>query len=151
MDVSTQISAATFFAFLKCPTKAHLLAIGEPAPGTFFVDIEARISSMYKAVATQIVTYGAYENRFLKRMKERYILAPDDIEFVGRLIETSVNLVGCIYGKIYFPTFSNSLKEIGRYLGFEWAWSRASGAATPLLRRAWELGADDKQKHELIG
>src|SRR6266478_421601 len=99
----------------------------------------------------QIVTYGGYETRFLKRMKERYILAPGDLEFVGRLIETSVNLVGCIYGKIYFPTFSNSLKEVGRYLGFEWTWSRASGAAAPLLRRAWELGADDNQKHELIG
>src|SRR6266568_2743974 len=99
----------------------------------------------------QIVSYGAYETRFLKRMKERYISAPGDIEFVDRLIETSVNLVGCIYGKVYFPTFSNSLKEVGRYLGFEWTWTRASGAATPLLRRAWELGADDKLKHELIG
>ena len=73
------------------------------------------------------------------------------MEFVDRLIETSVNLVGCIYGKIYFPTFSNSLKEVGRYLGFEWAWPRASGAAAPLLRRAWELGADDGLKRELIG
>jgi hypothetical protein len=37
----------------------------------------------------QIVSYGAYETRFLKRMKERYSLAPGDAEFVGRLIETS--------------------------------------------------------------
>jgi len=84
-------------------------------------------------------------------MKARYLLAPDDVEFVDRLIGTSANLVGCIYGKIYFPTFSNSLKEVGRYLGFEWTWPRASGAAAPLLRRAWELGADDGLKCELIG
>jgi hypothetical protein len=51
MGVSTQISAAIFSEFLKCPTKAHLSAIGEPAPGTFFVDIEARISYLYKAMA----------------------------------------------------------------------------------------------------
>jgi hypothetical protein len=31
---------------------------------------------------------------------------------------------GQIYGKIYFPTFSNSLKEVGRYLGFQWTWPR---------------------------
>ena len=99
----------------------------------------------------QIVSYGAYETQYLKLMKERYISAPDDVEFVDRIIETSVNLVGCIYGKIYFPTFSNGLKEVGRYLGFEWAWRRASGAAAPLLRRAWELGADDGLKRELIG
>ena len=98
----------------------------------------------------QIVSYGAYEIRFLRQMKTRYISAPDDVEFVDHLIETSVNLIGCIYGKIYFPTFSNSLKEIGRYLGFEWAWPQASGAAAPLLRRTWELDADGGLKHRLI-
>ena len=99
----------------------------------------------------QIVSYGAYETRFLRQMRERYAPAPDDVKFVRRLIETSINLLGCIYGKIYFPTLSNSLKEVGRYLGFEWTWSRASGAAAPLLRRNWELGADDGMKRELIG
>ena len=99
----------------------------------------------------QIVSYGAYETRFLRQMRKRYILSPADVEFVDRLIETSVNLVSCIYGKIYFPTFSNSLKEVGRYLGFEWAWPRASGAAAPLLRRAWELCADAALKRKLIG
>jgi predicted RecB family nuclease len=68
----------------------------------------------------QIVSYGAYEARFLRRMKERYVSAVADLEFVDRLIGNSINLVGRIYGKIYFPTFSNSLKEVGRYLGFEW-------------------------------
>ena len=99
----------------------------------------------------QIVSYGAYETRFLRQMKARYILEPDDVKFVDRLIETSVNLLGSIYGKVYFPTFSNSLKEVGRYLGFEWSWPRAAGAAAPLLRRAWELGVDEQFKRELIG
>ncbi len=99
----------------------------------------------------QIVSYGAYEARFLRQMKQRYVSAAVDVEFVDRLIETSVNLVACMYSKIYFPKFSNSLKEVGRYLGFEWTWPRASGAAAPLLRRAWELGADDGLKRKLIG
>jgi predicted RecB family nuclease len=99
----------------------------------------------------QIVSYGAYETRFLRQMKARYIREPDDVEFIDRLIETSVNLVGSIYGKVYFPTFSNSLKDVGRYLGFEWSWPRAAGAAAPLLRRAWELGVDEEFKRELIG
>jgi transposase len=99
----------------------------------------------------QIVSYGAYETRFLRQMKERYVSATADLEFVDRLIDHSVNLVGRIYGKIYFPTFSNSLKEIGPYLGFDWRWERASGAAALLLRRAWELSADDGFKRELIG
>jgi predicted RecB family nuclease len=99
----------------------------------------------------QIVSYGSYEKRFLKQMKERYIQVPDDAELLDRLIETSVNLVGCIYGKVYFPTLSNSLKEVGPYLGFQWAWRQASGAAAPLMRRCWELGSDDGVKGDLIG
>jgi predicted RecB family nuclease len=98
----------------------------------------------------QIVSYGAYETRFLKQMKARYALAPEDVEFVDGLIETSINLVSCIYGKIYFPTYSNNLKEVARYLGFEWTWPQASGTAAPFLRRAWELSADDRFKRELI-
>jgi predicted RecB family nuclease len=98
----------------------------------------------------QIVSYGAYEARFLRQMKQRYPLPPEDASFVHRLIESSVNLLGSIYGKVYFPTFSNGLKEVGRYLGFEWAWPNASGAAAPLLRRAWELGACDDLRGELL-
>jgi hypothetical protein len=98
----------------------------------------------------QIVSYGAYEIRFIKQMKARYALTPDDVKFVDRLIERAVNLVGCIYGKIYFPTYSNSLKEVGRYLEFAWAWPNASGSAATLLRRAWELSADDGIKRQLI-
>ena len=51
MDANNLITAAVFSAFLKCPTKAHLLMIGAPNPGTFFADIETRISSMYKVAA----------------------------------------------------------------------------------------------------
>src|ERR1019366_3753879 len=58
MDASNPITAAVFSAFLKCPTKARLLAAGEPARGAFFTDIEARISSLYKAVAKRRLRTG---------------------------------------------------------------------------------------------
>src|SRR5260370_16568378 len=74
MGASNRISAAIFSAFLKCPTKAHLLAIGEPAPGAFFVDIEARISSMYKAVATRQLSTGAKVAEVLAFWQLRYSL-----------------------------------------------------------------------------
>ena len=98
----------------------------------------------------QIVSYGAYEARFLKRMRERYVREPDDVEFVDKLIKTSINLVSHIFGRVYFPTYTNGLKEVARYLEFEWTWQHASGAAAPLLRRDWELSADDRHKRELI-
>src|SRR6266446_9269819 len=59
MDASNPITAAVFSAFIKCPTKAHLLAIGEHAPGAYFADIEARIASLYKAAAKRRLRVGA--------------------------------------------------------------------------------------------
>ena len=59
MDTINSITAAEFIAFLKCPTKAHLLAIGDPAPATYFTDMEARISLMYKSAAMRSLRVGA--------------------------------------------------------------------------------------------
>jgi len=39
-----------FSAFLKCPTKAYLVATGELVPDTYFAEIEAHTLYMYKAV-----------------------------------------------------------------------------------------------------
>jgi predicted RecB family nuclease len=108
------------------------------------------IRSLREIEKAQIVSYGAYETRFLRQMKERHPLLPADKEFVEQLIGKSINLVQWIYRTVYFPTFSNSLKEVGRYLGFQWEWANASGAAAPLLRRAWELGAGDDLRRQLI-
>jgi predicted RecB family nuclease len=98
----------------------------------------------------QIVHYGAYEGRFLKRMRERYQPGAEDAEFVDRLIDTSVNLLAVIYGRIYFPTYSNGLKDIARLLGFEWTWQQGSGTAAMLFRRCWELTSDDDLRRKLI-
>jgi hypothetical protein len=43
-DTSTNITAAVFAAYLKCPTKAYLLAHGEVAADTFVADMRRRIS-----------------------------------------------------------------------------------------------------------
>ena len=59
MNASKLITAAIFSAFLKCPTKAHLMSIGEPAPSTHLADIEARTLSMYKAAAKPRSPIGA--------------------------------------------------------------------------------------------
>ena len=99
----------------------------------------------------KIVHYGAYETRFLKHMRERWKPTAEDAEFVDRLVEGSVNLLATMYGRIYFPTLSNGLKEIARWLGFQWTWRQASGTAALLLRRCWELTGDDGLRRELIG
>ena len=98
----------------------------------------------------RIVHFGAYESRFLKLMRERWTPIAEDTEFVDRIVNGSLNLLSVIYGKVYFPTYSNGLKEIARWLGFEWTWRQASGGAAMLLRRCWELTSDDGLRRELI-
>jgi predicted RecB family nuclease len=98
----------------------------------------------------RIVHYGAYETRFLKRMRERWKPTAGEAAVVDRLVEGSVNLLATMYGRIYFPTYSNSLKEIARWLGFRWTWLQASGTAAMFLRRCWELTSDDGLRRQLI-
>jgi predicted RecB family nuclease len=65
----------------------------------------------------RLVFYGAYEFRFLKKMKDKWGNT-NDIEFIDYLLDNAVNLLAVIYGKVYFPTYSNSLKEVANWLGF---------------------------------
>ena len=98
----------------------------------------------------RLVHYGAYESRFLKQMRERWPPSDNDDAFVDRLVDGSLNLLTSIYGKIYFPTYTNGLKDIARWLGFEWTWPQASGGGAILLRRCWELTSDEELQRKLI-
>ena len=108
------------------------------------------LSALKEIDNPQIVHYGAYETRFLRHMKERWKPTAEDAAFVDQIVKGSVNLLARMYGRIYFPTYSNGLKEIARWLGFEWTWPQASGTAAMLLRRCWELTHDAELRRELI-
>jgi predicted RecB family nuclease len=87
----------------------------------------------------QLIYYGRYETVFLRRMKERYPETAEDAPFLDQLIRESVNLVSVIYAQIYFPTYSNGLKEIAQYLGFQWSDNVASGLSALMWRSKWEF------------
>jgi predicted RecB family nuclease len=97
----------------------------------------------------QLIHYGSFETVFLKRMRERY----GDLgkgKLVERLISQSVNLLSAIYAQVYFPTYSNGLKEIARYLGFRWSDSAASGSNSLVWRSKWEYSEDVDLKQKLV-
>jgi predicted RecB family nuclease len=98
----------------------------------------------------QLIYYGSYETQFLKRMKKRYPDPTEDSAFLARLIENSINILSIIYAQIYFPTYSNGLKDIARYLGFQWSESAASGFNALSWRIKWEHGSDSALKQKLI-
>jgi len=51
MEARDTITATLLSAFLKCPTKARFLSLGERPPDSYFSDIEEAIASMYKSRA----------------------------------------------------------------------------------------------------
>jgi predicted RecB family nuclease len=134
------------------------MSAGKPIQLSFWADIPQDEAVMWRdclgALRTiddpRLFHYGAFERRFLKLMKERWPSDDDNAAFVDRLIERSVNILAIIYGRVYFPTYTNGLKDVAHSLGFKWTWPHASGQAAILARRCWELTGDDALKQELI-
>jgi len=93
--------------------------------------------------------YGSYETTFLKRMCDRYGWPLKD-STADKAVTSSVNLLSVIYARVYFPTYSNGLKEIARFLGFEWENPLASGLQSIVWRSRWEASRDVTLRGKLI-
>jgi len=87
----------------------------------------------------QIIHYGHYETVFFRKMRERYSHV---VNVSDKLIEGAVNLLSVIYSQVYFPTYSNSLKEIAKFMDFQWSENDATGLSTLLWRSEWEHSRD---------
>lgn len=93
-----------------------------------FLDVVNRLDDFY------LYTYGSYEVVFLRRM----IKELGQRELGEKILARVVNILSIIYSHIYFPTYSNSLKHIGGYLGFSWTEADASGIQSIVWRNNWE-------------
>jgi len=84
-----------------------------------------------------LIHYGSYETIFSKQMAERHGSPPAE-SVAAKAIGSAINLVSVMFATIYFPTYSNSLKEIARHLNFEWSEADASGTGSIAWRQDWE-------------
>jgi predicted RecB family nuclease len=92
-----------------------------------------------------LYTYGGYEAVFLRRVGKAAGLE----EEVKRVLARSFNVLSVIHQHIYFPVYSNGLKDIGSYLGFAWSESNASGVQSVVWRRRWEETGSAELKEKL--
>jgi hypothetical protein len=90
-----------------------------------------------------IYHYGSFENTVFEKLSKKY---STDIESIKSRF---VNVNAPIFGKIYFPTYSNRLKDLGAYIGAKWTNKNASGLQTIIWRSKWENG-DYSYKEDLI-
>ena len=117
---------------------------GEKNIWVLFLGILAKIDN------PQLIYYGHYEKVFLKKLKERYSKTFNDTLLVDQLSAESINLLSVIYSQIYFPTYSNGLKDIAQYLGFQWSDDTASGLNALTWRAQWESSKNPNLKQKLI-
>ena len=103
------------------------------------------VFSKYKTFT--VYHYGSYEVKFLKYVKKIY---PKYDKAINKILKSCVNILSVIYANIYFPTYSNGLKDIANYLNFQWSEENASGLQSIVWRTKWEMTHDDKLKQQLI-
>jgi len=90
--------------------------------------------------------FGKYESKVFKRK----LKSNPSIRIENLMFNKSTNVLNLIYSNIYFPTYSNELKEIGKYLGCSWSASNPSGIQSIVWRKKWECSKDTKLKNILI-
>src|SRR5467141_1945637 len=95
-----------------------------------------------------LLHFGKYETTALRRIRAR-MTDPYKPQIDG-VLSRSVDILNVIGSHIYFPTYSNSLKEIGGFLGYQWSGPLSSGLQTLVWRDRWLTDHDPFLKALLI-
>jgi len=112
---------------------------------------EPDIFEQFVAEVTQysdfrVFCYGSYEHAFIKRMRK----VAQSTDLVDRILNALVNTLSVIYAHIYFPTYSNGLKDIGACIGYAWTEPDASGIQSIVWRARWEASHEEEWKQKLL-
>lgn len=106
--------------------------------------------SLLKSIAQPILLhYGSVDTLAIQRMRSKYGGVPKN-SLLARIIESSINILSLLYGRYYFPTYSNGLKEIGAKLGFVREQSISGGLHAIVCREQWESSRKAALKQKLI-
>jgi predicted RecB family nuclease len=91
-----------------------------------------------------IYHYGSYESKAIRLMATRYETDYDELK------KRLANITTYIYGRVYFPSRSNKLKELGGFVGASWTAPDASGLQSLAWRYLWEETQDTDIRQKLI-
>src|SRR5690606_32592927 len=94
-----------------------------------------------------IFVYGSFEATQVRRMMQTY---PGRDEIAKAVLSRIQNVLSIVNSHVYFPTFSNGLKDVMSYLGFRWTEPDASGLQSIVWRRTWEASGAQHFKSKLL-
>jgi predicted RecB family nuclease len=95
-----------------------------------------------------LVHFGSYELSALRRAKS--FLPSEFHSTVDDAVGRSINILSLIRTRVYFPTYSNSLKEIGGVLGASWSEASPSAIQTLVWRERWLRTKDQIWRKRLL-
>jgi len=111
---------------------------------------ETKVFELFVEILSQLPNghvfyYGPYEARVFKRIARHFcpVLA-------GRLDRQCTNVLSTLCAKVYFPTYSNSLKDVATTLGYIWQVPMPSGLQTVIWRHQWEVAHNPALKAALL-
>ena len=91
-----------------------------------------------------IYHYGSYEPKTLLQVQQKHEI--DCKQLTDRLI----NVNSLVFGKVYFPSRSNRLKDLGALVGATWDSPEASGIQSLVWRMQWENTRNPTLKKMLV-
>lgn len=129
-----------------------------PTQKSFWADAQKDEQQMWNAFlkelsdvdAPLLLHYGGYEKVFFKRMIERYGFPARTPQVIQAAVLNSLNVLSAMYGKVYFPTFTNGLKQVAGFLGAKWRSPNAKGTDSIMWRSQWERTGDAAIKNRLV-
>jgi len=115
-------------------------------------DVENIFTKFFNTISTfrdfTIYYYGSYEIQALKRINKKFNNRFD--EEIELITKKSVNILSFFSSHIYPPTYTNSLKDIAKYIHFEWTDKKVSGIQSIIWRKKWESTNKTEYKSKLI-
>ena len=66
------------------------------------------------------------------------------------MLERLTNVLSVVYGHIYFPSYTNGLKDVAACLGYSWTDEAASGIQSIVWRKRWDGMHDEAWKQRLV-
>ncbi len=108
-----------------------------------FLDILKTVASPF------LVHYGSYEKTFFRLMAKRYG-GPSEDSPAAKALCSTLNLLSVIFAQIYFPTYSNRLKDIAQCFSSDTPIVTHTGLDAIIWRSEWERTRDEAIKRVLI-
>jgi len=93
--------------------------------------------------------YGTYEITALRAQSPIFQGTPYQI-ILEKLLLNCVNILDEFLVRVYPPTFTNSLKDVSAFLGFEWTEPDINGYKSIFWRKYWGITNDLVVKEKLI-